>query len=135
MLRMRICRGDGVIWANFHPCVPGAAGQPNYWGLLAITAFFLLESNRLKQGLRGGVKLRGCRLAATSDWCLFASVLQVASPSGINSSSRAFFGAINVRFGTLLGAWIRSGTRRPSSERFFATNSQQLTTLGTARLE
>ena len=38
--------------------------------LLAITCIFLLELNKLKQSLRGGVKLRGCRLAATSDWLL-----------------------------------------------------------------
>ena len=70
MLRMRMCRADGVIWANFHPCVPGAAVQPNYWSCLPSLAFFLLELNKLKQSLRGGVKLRGCRLAATSDWLL-----------------------------------------------------------------
>jgi len=35
----RIRRGDGVFWANFHPCLHGAAGQPNYWGLaFAISA-------------------------------------------------------------------------------------------------
>ena len=58
MLRMRTCRADGVIWANFHPCLHGAAGQPNYWGLACHHCKTLVQLNRPEESLRREVQLR-----------------------------------------------------------------------------
>ena len=58
MLRMRRCRADGVIWANFHPCLLGAAGSRIIGVLLAITAKKLLIFGI--EYLPGGDPLRRC---------------------------------------------------------------------------
>ena len=82
---MRRCRADGVIRANFHPCLDGAAGQPNYWVLLAITAKKLMELYRLKHShpQKGFYYAYMVSLRLLTLACL-ASVLQAASPRGIS---------------------------------------------------